>query len=194
MTNSNRFIRGLVEDPRCKGCLDGEETAMHLLRDCKFAKEIWEQLIPTGSHALFYTLPLRTWIKTNIQAHTPCEENWPTIFFVAHVVVMEVEESSMLRRPRIPTPSSCMVYNKESHGRSWSIPGTLPFSPIHSWPTKTRNINPMARPNWGLDQTQCWWSLERKPGAFRGRRNLQRPLRQVDKGLRLDLVGAFQWR
>lgn len=47
MTNHHRFTRGLANDSICKGCLSGDETFIHLLRDCKLAKEIWNQLVPT---------------------------------------------------------------------------------------------------------------------------------------------------
>ncbi|KAJ8420683.1 hypothetical protein Cgig2_017151 [Carnegiea gigantea] len=45
MTDSNIFSRGLTDDPRCTGCLNGEKNAIHLLRDCKYAKEVWPHLV-----------------------------------------------------------------------------------------------------------------------------------------------------
>ena len=45
MTHSNIFIWGLIDDPICKGFLRGEEDTSHILRDCKFAREV-------GTHIL----------------------------------------------------------------------------------------------------------------------------------------------
>ena len=39
MTNTNRVSRGLADDLRCKGCLLKEEDTIHLLRDCKCARD-----------------------------------------------------------------------------------------------------------------------------------------------------------
>ncbi|XP_021761146.1 uncharacterized protein LOC110725977 [Chenopodium quinoa] len=41
MCNTNRFKRSLTDDPCCKLCPRMDETALHILRDCKAAKEQW---------------------------------------------------------------------------------------------------------------------------------------------------------
>ena len=82
MTNSNRFIQGLGDDPRCKGYLNAEENALHLLRDCKFAKGIWDGLLPTSNHDIFYTLPLKGWLNDNMNDKFAFGSNWITIFAV----------------------------------------------------------------------------------------------------------------
>ena len=59
MTNSNRFARGLIDNPKCRGCLDGDETTLHLLRDCKLASMIWKAVLPPSRNASFFSLPCR---------------------------------------------------------------------------------------------------------------------------------------
>ena len=46
MTNTHRVKRGLADDPTFKGCLQEEEDTLHILRDCKYAREVWNQLVP----------------------------------------------------------------------------------------------------------------------------------------------------
>lgn len=80
MTNSNRFIRGLTNDPLCKDCLNGEENTMHLLQDYKIAREVWNHLVPASRQSTFFNLPLKEWMNSNLDKTGPNEENWATIF------------------------------------------------------------------------------------------------------------------
>lgn len=43
MTNGNRFIRKMTDDPRCFMCGEVEENTIHLLRECPAAKHVWRQ-------------------------------------------------------------------------------------------------------------------------------------------------------
>jgi len=80
MTSANRFTRGLTDDPRCKGSLNGEENVMHVLRDCKLASEIWNHLVPAHRQPSFFNLPLKDWISMNLDKANQREENWATTF------------------------------------------------------------------------------------------------------------------
>lgn len=44
MTNANRFIRQLSDDPRCYVCGEVEENTIHILRECPVAKILWRKL------------------------------------------------------------------------------------------------------------------------------------------------------
>lgn len=44
MTNGNRFIRTLTDDPRCKICDAVEETSEHIVRGCPAAIVVWQKL------------------------------------------------------------------------------------------------------------------------------------------------------
>ncbi|KAJ8429764.1 hypothetical protein Cgig2_006455 [Carnegiea gigantea] len=73
------FIRGLTDDPRCKGCLNGEENTMHLLQDCKIVREVWNHLVPASRQTTF-NIPLKEWMNSNLGKLGPSEENWAIIF------------------------------------------------------------------------------------------------------------------
>ena len=57
MTNANRKSRNLTHDPSCKAYDNLEETTLQLIRDCKMARQIWEQIIPSRDHVDFFSLP-----------------------------------------------------------------------------------------------------------------------------------------
>lgn len=44
MTNSNRFLRNLTDDPRCFVCGEVEENTAHILRNCPVAILVWRRL------------------------------------------------------------------------------------------------------------------------------------------------------
>uniref|UniRef100_A0A803M192 DDE Tnp4 domain-containing protein n=1 Tax=Chenopodium quinoa TaxID=63459 RepID=A0A803M192_CHEQI len=44
MTNVNHFKRNIADNPWCKLCGNLEETTLHVLRDCRAAKEVWKNV------------------------------------------------------------------------------------------------------------------------------------------------------
>lgn len=44
MTNANRFLQQLTDDPRCFACGEVEENTMHILRQCPAARMVWKKL------------------------------------------------------------------------------------------------------------------------------------------------------
>ena len=81
MTNAFRATRGLTSDPGCKACPHEVETTMHILRDCKYARDVWNSLRPTGEDATFYSTSLRNWIRQNLSK--PSSHFWPILFATA---------------------------------------------------------------------------------------------------------------
>lgn len=67
-------------DPSCKGCGATEETALHILRDCTLATQIWKQLLPVRYHKSFFAPQLRTWFMMNWACPTI---TWSTLFATA---------------------------------------------------------------------------------------------------------------
>lgn len=53
MTNSNRFLRHLTTDPRCRSCGAVEETLEHVLRSFPSAALIWKKFPWIDTHELF---------------------------------------------------------------------------------------------------------------------------------------------
>ncbi|CAN1153418.1 Putative ribonuclease H protein At1g65750 [Linum perenne] len=43
LTNSQRLKRKLASDASCAYCQEDNEDVIHILRDCRFAKEVWEK-------------------------------------------------------------------------------------------------------------------------------------------------------
>ena len=78
MTNAHRVKRGLATDPKCKSCLQEDEDTLHILRDCRFAREIWSKLIPAGERESFFTTSLYSWLRNNLEK--PACPTWPILF------------------------------------------------------------------------------------------------------------------
>ncbi|CAN1250668.1 Putative ribonuclease H protein At1g65750, partial [Linum perenne] len=55
LTNTKHMRRHLCNDDVCSRCRAGPEDTLHVLRDCSFAKSIWQALIPTRDHQEFFT-------------------------------------------------------------------------------------------------------------------------------------------
>ncbi|KAL8170236.1 hypothetical protein V2J09_022040 [Rumex salicifolius] len=69
MTNAVRFRRHLTSDPRCAVCSDGEETLLHLFRDCRKAKCVWNSFGPRWQedNGEFFSLPARSWLFSGLR-------------------------------------------------------------------------------------------------------------------------------
>lgn len=68
MTNHVRFLFGLTSNSFCTLCNHETESCLHILRDCKYAKEIWKSLLEPNMFADFFKDELQTWIKKNLTA------------------------------------------------------------------------------------------------------------------------------
>ena len=60
MTNVERKRRHLSETSECPLCKGGDETILHVLRDCPAAAELWTRLLPPSRQQRFFQLPLFT--------------------------------------------------------------------------------------------------------------------------------------
>ncbi|KAE8655166.1 Ribonucleoside-diphosphate reductase large subunit [Hibiscus syriacus] len=47
LTNHIRRARGFTHDASCGQCISPDETLLHILRDCKIARDLWQQLAPS---------------------------------------------------------------------------------------------------------------------------------------------------
>lgn len=82
MTNKNRFIRNIADDPRCMVCGAAEETAEHVVRLCLAAKSVWQKL---GVLNIQFqdTMMFSDWILKNIEEGTAIRgSEWPREFVV----------------------------------------------------------------------------------------------------------------
>lgn len=58
MSNAERHRWHLCESSICQVCKSGEETIMHILRDCPAMSGIWQRLVPIGKAQRFFTQSL----------------------------------------------------------------------------------------------------------------------------------------
>lgn len=75
-TNEERFRRHLCLSHVCPGCEIAEESWIHMLRDCRYAKEVWNEL---SMNASFYMDEDRIWMKTSATRH--CSSPLPDVDF-----------------------------------------------------------------------------------------------------------------
>ncbi|KAG7555110.1 Reverse transcriptase domain [Arabidopsis suecica] len=84
MTNMERARRHLSDTGLCSVCRSGEETIIHVLRDCPAMAGVWRRIVPPRRLQSFFAKSLLEWFFTNL-----CEEaagdgcSWSTLFAVA---------------------------------------------------------------------------------------------------------------
>lgn len=66
-TMSLRAKRNMADSDRCPFTCDTEETAMHVIRDCKDIKELWKSVVAPNLWPLFFNLQGVQWIKWNLR-------------------------------------------------------------------------------------------------------------------------------
>ena len=81
MTNVERKRRHLSETSVCPLCKGGDETILHVLRDCPAAVGLWTRLLPPSRQQHFFQLPLLPWLFENLAKREAELGNlWPTTF------------------------------------------------------------------------------------------------------------------
>ncbi|KAJ8763628.1 hypothetical protein K2173_003100 [Erythroxylum novogranatense] len=65
LTNWKRYSRHLASDPNCARCGASIESALHVLKDCLHAHQIWEKGHTSKFIPDFYHLNLLDWLKHN---------------------------------------------------------------------------------------------------------------------------------
>ncbi|CAN1186610.1 Putative ribonuclease H protein At1g65750 [Linum perenne] len=63
MTNAERKHRNITPDDSCPRCPGVEEYVLHVLRDCCFAKQVWNSLGFDSSHPLLSGPVLHDWLR-----------------------------------------------------------------------------------------------------------------------------------
>ncbi|PKI54066.1 hypothetical protein CRG98_025560 [Punica granatum] len=66
LTNEARYRRSLCDTPSCPYRESGAESALHVLRDCALAKQVWSRLVPIDAQPEFFTLDLLDWLWQNL--------------------------------------------------------------------------------------------------------------------------------
>ena len=83
MSNSNRFIRRLTDDPRCYSCGEVEENTLHILRDCPAARLVWRNL-GVDVDVASWNNSLKEWLAKNFGGGAEMAmEDWGRCFTIA---------------------------------------------------------------------------------------------------------------
>lgn len=82
MTNQNKYIRSLTDDPRCKVYNAVEETSEHIVRECPAAIILWQKLGFIARN-VSNSLNFENWIMKNMEEDGAGRGNeWPRVFLV----------------------------------------------------------------------------------------------------------------
>ncbi|CAN1318548.1 Putative ribonuclease H protein At1g65750, partial [Linum perenne] len=63
LTNQARCRRNLTQDPSCQSCSLSDESVLHVLRDCRFAQEVWKAGGWNCSTDQIWQSPLTEWLQ-----------------------------------------------------------------------------------------------------------------------------------
>lgn len=85
ITNELRASFDLTSNSYCSLCNEGVESTLHVLRDCKSAREVGDAIIDPNACCCFYQAPSLDWIKENISIslHDGVSEAWDRRFGAA---------------------------------------------------------------------------------------------------------------
>lgn len=79
LTNASRWRRHLTSNPCCFRCDAVVEDGLHVIRDCKGSKEVWECFIPPPLWRNFFIQELQDWLLMNLtfRGGDDSEVGWP---------------------------------------------------------------------------------------------------------------------
>ncbi|KAG7599606.1 Endonuclease/exonuclease/phosphatase superfamily [Arabidopsis suecica] len=81
MTNVERHRRHLSDSGLCQVCKGGEETIIHVLRDCPAMEGIWQRLLPPRSRQPFFAKSILEWVYANLgEEREVAGSPWSTCF------------------------------------------------------------------------------------------------------------------
>ncbi|KAG7556773.1 Reverse transcriptase domain [Arabidopsis suecica] len=86
MTNMERYRRHLGDSALYQICRGGDESILHILRDCPAMVGIWRRIVPARRLGGFFSQSILEWLYGNL-----CDENimvesqWATVFAMAEV-------------------------------------------------------------------------------------------------------------
>lgn len=88
-TNQLRKIRKMIEDSACVVCANVDESVVHILRDCKAARKIWQNLLKSAQLREFLNSREESWLHKNQVSKSSCCVNFPLVpwsmIFVASI-------------------------------------------------------------------------------------------------------------
>ncbi|GLT30193.1 hypothetical protein SLA2020_050080 [Shorea laevis] len=106
LTNSLRFERHFAATPLCPRCEQGQETALHLLRDCYYSRLVWENSATLPAD--FFLLNFEDWIRNNAEAYSSSSESrkhWSS-FFLSLIWTIWKSRNALIFEGRRLTPQN----------------------------------------------------------------------------------------
>lgn len=85
LSNTNRAKRNLTNNPHCAICEDQDESIIHILKDCKAAREVWRQVGGPANAVSFKSRTLQKWLIKNIKYQNRLDlapETWHVFFAI----------------------------------------------------------------------------------------------------------------
>ncbi|RYR06915.1 hypothetical protein Ahy_B05g074232 [Arachis hypogaea] len=79
LTNVEKSCRHLTTDDACPQCRQNEESILHFLRDCFYARSVWRRFIPSNGINSFFNTSLHDWLALNLTTNN----YWSCLFGVA---------------------------------------------------------------------------------------------------------------
>ncbi|CAN1176456.1 Putative ribonuclease H protein At1g65750 [Linum perenne] len=67
MTNAERRRRHLTDSDECQRCRIDTEDTLHVIRDCRVAKEVWSTFIPPELVSSFFSDNLQDWLQKGLR-------------------------------------------------------------------------------------------------------------------------------
>ncbi|CAN1848775.1 Putative ribonuclease H protein At1g65750 [Linum perenne] len=67
LTNGERKRRHLADDDLCNHCKSAPEDALHVLRECPFARKLWISILPPDHLPTFFTGNLHDWLLRELK-------------------------------------------------------------------------------------------------------------------------------
>ncbi|RYR16350.1 hypothetical protein Ahy_B04g073348 [Arachis hypogaea] len=102
LTNLERKRRHLTTDDTCPRCRNQDESTIHVLRDCFYAKSIWRLLNPPDSSRSFYSTGLEAWLLQNLTS----DNNWACTFGVAVSSLWYFRNKLVFQGDLVPTTTA----------------------------------------------------------------------------------------
>lgn len=75
LTNKERWRRRLTANQECGRCQLAVEDVMHAIKDCPWAHEVWDILIPRCSQTQFFELEMERWLLWILRGEGSAERN-----------------------------------------------------------------------------------------------------------------------
>ncbi|KHN24231.1 Putative ribonuclease H protein [Glycine soja] len=105
LTNKSRVTRAMAESSECPRCHLQPESILHCLRDCFYAKQVWNTLSGNSLNHLFCAHDCPQWLVSNLRSPQNCEENNWALFFVITISFIWKARNEMIFSNRTQSAS-----------------------------------------------------------------------------------------